>query len=103
MGSFSFATAGHRLPGDLKLTLLSGLIATASRRNLTDHFIAFPGRTMLLNGLESTRSLHQCYSGLYFRCSSVQPTFAASEPTDAILLKSSPGARPVGVLLSFSS
>jgi hypothetical protein len=29
---FSFATAGHRLPGDLIFTLLSGLIATASRR-----------------------------------------------------------------------
>jgi hypothetical protein len=35
-----FATAGHRLPGDLILTLLSGLIATASRRNLTNNFIA---------------------------------------------------------------
>jgi hypothetical protein len=37
---FSFATAGHRLPGDLIFTLLSGLIATASRRNLTNNFIA---------------------------------------------------------------
>jgi hypothetical protein len=32
---------GHRLPGDLKLNLLSGLIATASRRNLTNNFIAY--------------------------------------------------------------
>src|SRR5690348_8248559 len=31
----------HRLPGDLLFTLLSGLISTASRRNLTNHFIAW--------------------------------------------------------------
>src|SRR5947209_18123797 len=40
-GKCSFATAGHRLPGDLFFTLLSGLMTTASRRNLTNDFIAW--------------------------------------------------------------
>jgi hypothetical protein len=33
---------------------------------------------MLLIGLESSGSLHQCYAGLDFRCSSAQRYFAVS-------------------------
>jgi len=38
---------------------------------------------MLLIGLESSRSPHQCYFGHCFRCSSVQHTFVAVKPTSA--------------------
>ena len=38
---------------------------------------------MLLIGLESLRSLHQCYSGLCFRCSSVQHPFCRVKPMSA--------------------
>jgi hypothetical protein len=63
----------HRLSGDLIFNLLSGLIATASRRNLTNNFIAI-GKNHALIGLESSRSQHQCLNGLCFRCCSLQRT-----------------------------
>src|SRR5690242_11056984 len=55
MVSVPLRRLAHRLPGDLFFTLLSGLITTASRRHLTNHFIAWLRRTMLPIGLSSSR------------------------------------------------
>src|SRR5690349_2854621 len=59
MGSFAAACASASRRSIL-LTLLSGLIATASRRNLTHAFIAWLRRTMLLIGLSELTLSHQC-------------------------------------------
>ena len=44
---------------------------------------------MLLFGLESLRSPHQCLIGLYFRCSSVQRILPRDPTEREFLLKSS--------------
>ena len=44
---------------------------------------------MLLFGLESSRSPHQCLIGLYFRCSSVQRILPRDPTEREFLLKSS--------------
>jgi hypothetical protein len=59
---------------------------------------------MLLIGLESSRSPHQCYFGHCFRCSSVQHTFVAVKPTSASFFSNLHALSPWGApeLLNFS-
>ncbi len=60
---------------------------------------------MLLIGLESSRSPHQCYFGHCFRCSSVQHTFVAVKPTSASFFSNLHALSPWGApeLLNFSA
>src|SRR5271165_5724712 len=51
---------------------------------------------MLLIGLESSGSLHQCYAGLDFRCSSAQRYFAVSTRRARVTSRLFTRARPWG-------
>ena len=101
-GSSPFVTAGHRLPGDLIFTLLSGL-KSDSQPPLFSPITSSPsGKNHAPNrALRARAPSHQCLTGLYFRRPVVQDATSPRESHPApVSFPFSRAPAAVGVLLT---
>src|ERR1700738_1656177 len=93
-----FATAGHRLAGDLILTLLSGLKCDSQPPQSHQKLHRPPGRTMLLIGLSELALPHQCLTGLLPMPFRPRRYFTTRRPPSASFFSIFTRASPVGCL-----